>query len=117
MALEVPEVMPRLLAATTTMGTAWQQHLDHWEDEEPGECNDIAIVAHHLVRLAANKYQTEFRSIFHAVEEMMAEDPSNEVMNLLAVGLLEDLQNITSWPQSPVGSSAFLPYASPSRPI
>lgn len=114
MVLDVSDVVPKLVAATTTMGPAWEKHLQFWEgDDQRGEYNDISVIAHHMVILAANGEEEELHSICQAVEEMFADERTQQSTNLLVVGLIEDIQNTTSWPQSPVGSSAFLPFLGP----
>lgn len=111
---DVTEVVAKLIAAAPTIGPAWRQYLDSWHGEEDrGEYNDIGVVARHLVQLVADGEDFEPRSIFDVVEEIYATNPSGEVSGLLTVGLIEDIQNITSWATSPVGSSAFLPFLGP----
>jgi hypothetical protein len=111
---DVEDVISRLLAADPTIGTAWQEHLDFWEgDESRGGYNDIGVIARHLVQLVADHQDADVRALFDVVEDVYAGTPSREVSNLLTVGLIEDIQNSTSWPRSPVGSSAFLPFLKP----
>jgi hypothetical protein len=109
----VDEVLVRLLALTETMDSAWQEHLDFWEGEERGEYNDVAIVAHHVVALTAKRQDDELRNIWQTVEGLYSEERTMEATNLLTVGLIEDLQHITSWPHSPIGSSTLLPFLGP----
>jgi hypothetical protein len=52
MAVDVTDVMPRVLAVATTMDTEWKTHKNSWGDQEPGEYNDIAIVAQHVAKVA-----------------------------------------------------------------
>lgn len=113
MTRDVDDLIERLLTAAWTVGPTWQEHLDFWEGDARGEYNDIAVVARHLVRLVADRQASEVQSIFDVVEDAYAADPSREVSNLLTVGLIEDIQNSTSWPSSPIGSSAFLPFLGP----
>lgn len=73
----------------------WKEYLSRWgENEERGITNDLAEFAYHIVWLRINNKVEEFNDIFNAIEYALAE--GNDAMhNILATGLLENIQNIT----------------------
>ena len=96
-------------AAMPSIAASWEQHLEFWTGEElRGASNDVGVVAHHLVELMNRGETTPVRSVLDVVECLLAGPLEIDVRNLV-VGLLEDLQNITSHDYVPVGSSSFVP--------
>jgi hypothetical protein len=107
------EVVRRLLAASSSIGPLWQEHLDFWQGERAGEYNDVALIARHAVHLAAIGDQAELQGIFDTVEELLGENLAGEAREILVTGLLEDIQNLTSHSDRPVGSSKFVAFLGP----
>lgn len=72
----------------------WNRYLSGWGDnDERGITNDLAAFAYHIVWLRTNNKVEEFNDIFSAIEYALAE--GNDAMhNILATGLLENIQNI-----------------------
>jgi hypothetical protein len=84
--------IPRLLAASVTFETPHSDAL-------PQEYEILGELAHHLVVLIGRDEVTEPTDVISVAETLIAEG-DRAVMNLVALGLLEDLQNITSHPDA-----------------
>ena len=74
----------------------WNAHLDYWGGEEDrGLYNDIAVFAHYIVDSYRESQTEEFEAGFSLIEDMITEGPA-DVRKLMMIGLLEDVQNISS---------------------
>jgi hypothetical protein len=94
--MTVNEVVPALLAACPTAGSAWQTHLDFWKGEmDRGLYNDAAVIAHHLVESFERDELLEFPSAFAVLERCLIEG-DKEARDLATIGVIEDIQNIAS---------------------
>jgi hypothetical protein len=111
--VDVDGVVTQLLEALPSIGEKWAVHLDLWDGDPAGSYNDVAVMAHHLVDLLSTGQTDEAAQLFRLVEELLDQDPPTEVRTLLVIGLLEDIQNITSHEQRPIGSAAFVPLLGP----
>jgi hypothetical protein len=111
--IDCPEAVERLRAAARTIAPAWDAHLLQWHGEPAGFYNDVSVIAHHVVGLLGKGEVHEVRAVFAAVEQMLSNRLSDAAQDVLVVGFLEDVQNVTSHSDSPTGSSAFVPLLGP----
>jgi hypothetical protein len=72
----------------------WQEHLDWWEGEEAGLCNDMSQFSHYVTELIIEKKSDNLPEIFNFVETLMV-DGDLDVQNAAATCFLENLINIT----------------------
>jgi len=92
---DLGEAARRLVAVCPEFSQAWRKHLDWWDGEPAGEYNDVAALAHWIVeQMAANNLDC-FPALFGEVETTL-EAAGPRLRDLLVVGLLEDIQNISA---------------------
>jgi len=72
----------------------WDEHLNFWEREPAGVCNDMSKFSHYVARLIENGQTENLESIFKLVEDFIVNGDS-DVQNAAATCFLENLQNIT----------------------
>jgi hypothetical protein len=89
------QIMPMFLAACPGFERQWQEHKEWWADEEPGEFNDIAEFARYLVESFESERTLEFPAAF-AILEKILEEGDDEARAIGEIGLIEDLQTISS---------------------
>lgn len=105
------EVMPRLIADFPGFRPRWQKHLELWKGEPAGSYNDIAEFAHFVVQdLYPNGNTADLQRAFDLMEQWLVNGNQN-LRDLIAVGFLEDVQNVASW--QPFGKEAFIPFLGP----
>jgi hypothetical protein len=93
--MTVDDVIPTLLEACPAARPAWDEHLSWWDGQPAGYYNDVSVFAHHVVNsYSASKFD-EIPSFFAALERLIVEG-NEEVVGLATVGLIEDVQNISS---------------------
>ncbi len=92
--LTVDELVPEFLARCPRLKSDWDRHLEIWGDKERGTFNDMAVIAHYLVRCFENDQLDEFPIAFAVIERCFTDgdDRTQEA----ATGILEDIQNISS---------------------
>jgi hypothetical protein len=73
----------------------WQKHLDWWEGEEAGLCNDMSQFSRYVTELIVDKQLDNLPQIFDFIEILMI-DGDLDVQNAAATCFLENLINITS---------------------
>jgi hypothetical protein len=76
-----------------------------WTGEEAGGFNDVNVFAHHIVDSYAKGLTAECHALFAAVVRVLTEG-DNEARSLAALGVLEDVQTISS--HHPFGPEAFV---------
>jgi len=109
--MTIAEVVPAFLAVCPSIGPAWQEHLDFWGDEpDRGNFNDAAVIAHHLVDGFERGETSELPAAFALLERCLTEG-DGQVRNLVMVGVIEDVQNVSS--HRPFGSDVFLGWLGP----
>jgi hypothetical protein len=105
------EVMPRLIADFPGFRPRWEKHLELWKGEPAGSYNDIAEFAHFVVKdLYPNGNTADLQRAFDLMEQGLVNGNRN-LRDLIAIGFLEDVQNIASW--QPFGKEAFIPFLGP----
>ena len=87
--------MPLFLVACPGFQQQWQEHKEWWADEEAGEYNDIAEFARYLVESYEHDRTSEFPTAF-AILERILEEGDEEARALAEIGLIEDMQTISS---------------------
>jgi hypothetical protein len=95
MSINKNQVIQMLLKTIPGFETAWQEHLKYWGAEERGEYNDIAEIARYIVESYANDNVSEFPTFFETVEAIVNEG-DNSAKELAIIGVLEDIQTISS---------------------
>jgi hypothetical protein len=105
------EVMARLIADFPDFRPRWEKHLDFWKGEPAGSYNDIVQFAHFIAEdLYAKGKIADLQHAFDLVEHWLANGSQN-LRDLIAVGFLEDLQNVASWQE--FGKEVFIPFLGP----
>jgi hypothetical protein len=89
------DVIPRLMQSCPSLAAPWQAHLDEWGGDEPGIYNDAAVAAHFFVELLEARNVHELAAGFATVEDLLL-GGDRETRAMLIVGLIEDVQNISS---------------------
>jgi hypothetical protein len=104
------QVMPLLMKAAPGFEESWREHLKWWDGEERGDFNDIAEFAHYLVRSYAAGELSELPAVFATVERIL-QGGTDSAKELVATGLLEDIQTIAS--HESFGADAFVKWLGP----
>ena len=108
--IEPGEVVARVLAVAPGFGPRWEQHLATWDGAERGDFNDATELARYLVESYAAGATSEFAAVFAALEQVL-ESGTPAARNLVAVGVIEDLQTIAS--HEAFGGQVFLEWLGP----
>jgi hypothetical protein len=86
-------LMPDLVARFPGFEDLWLAHLDYWEGEPAGLCNDMAEFAVYVGSLLQENTRTpELETIFAHAESLLA-DGSDEVKDAVATCFLENIVN------------------------
>jgi len=104
------DVVPALLEACPSAEPLWEEHLSEWKDELPGNFLNVSVFARHVARSYREGRTREFANFFLVVERMIQEGDA-DVVGLATVGILEDLQVLSSHEQ--FGSAPFVPWLLP----
>jgi hypothetical protein len=105
------EVMPRLIAEFPGFHARWEKHLESWHGEPAGHYNDIAQFVHFVVEdLYPTGKTADLQHAFELVEQWLVNGNRN-LRDLIAIGFLEDLQNIASWKE--FGREVFISFLGP----
>ena len=105
------EVMPRLIAEFPAFRPRWEKHIELWKGERAGSYNDISEFAHFVVKdLYPNGNTADLQRAFDLMEHWLVNGNQN-LRNLIAIGFLEDVQNVASW--QTFGREAFIPFLGP----
>jgi hypothetical protein len=111
---DVDDLLPALLDACPSATSAWEAHLAYWAGEDAGgPYIDVSIIARHAVDLSEAGRTVELRALFSGIEDLYAGELTPEAHEVMTVGLLEGIQNITMHDHVPVNSSDFLDYLGP----
>jgi hypothetical protein len=113
-------VIPLLTEASPPFADRWTEWLAFWEDDDEssrpesatlenprGYYNDIAQFAHYLVERFESGEISDFPKVFELVEVLLS-GSNDYVRDLIVIGLIEDLQTISS--NRPIGRDAILPW-------
>lgn len=87
------DVVEQLLASMPSIAPAWAEHLEFWGEDTPGSYNDVSVIATHVTRLFAEGQVREVDAMSLVVERLLDQPVTEEVLTLLAFGLIEDTQN------------------------
>ena len=96
-----------LLEACPNIEKDWKEHLEYWGEEKPGDYTNIAEFAHYVVDEHQN---ADFLSNFFSLVEKLLVEGTDKTKELITIGLIEDIQNISS---HPLGWKVFEPYLGP----
>ena len=92
----IADVAPAFIAVCPTIDAAWRDYLAFWgDDTNRGYYNDASVIAQHLVASFERGELAEFPAAFALLERCFAEGNA-EVQNLVAVGVIEGIQNVAS---------------------
>ena len=93
--LDPPKLAEHFLKMCPEFSGVWNAHLEYWGDDERGEYIDIAEFARFLVDSYAEGRTERFPEIFAEIECLLLEG-NTRVREIVAIGLLEDLQTNAS---------------------
>jgi hypothetical protein len=102
--------MQLLLEACPGFQPTWQEHLDWWKDEEPGDYNSTSEFARYLVESFESGQTSEFPAAFVAIEKILNEG-DEESRSLAGIGVIESLQTIGS--NHSCGEDVFIQWLGP----
>ena len=91
------ECIPFILERFPGFQSGWTAHLEYWEGEAAGLCNDMGAFTHYVCELLAAREppSAELRAIFEMIEDLMVRG-DEEVKDAVATCFLENLQNSES---------------------
>jgi hypothetical protein len=87
--------MKTILERVPAFRVQWQTHLDYWNGEDAGLCNDISQFSHYVTELVVNDQLENLSEIFNLIEQLTV-DGDAEVKNAIATCFLENLLNVAS---------------------
>lgn len=97
-------VIPLFLKASSE----WKKDLEKarmgWDEGKPALYNEIAVLALYIVNAYKNQSTKDFPKIFNTIE-LIIQEGNEKAKELLVVGLIEDIQNISS--REPFGPDVF----------
>ncbi|MEE4243807.1 MAG: hypothetical protein V2I33_00260 [Kangiellaceae bacterium] len=79
-----------LKTACSDIDEQWQEHLDFWEDEEPGYYNDISVIVHYIISKYKESNLEDFQRIAEVIE-LGLQSNNAETSELALVGVLEGI--------------------------
>ena len=74
---------------------AWRAHLEYWDGEEAGLCNDMSAFSSYVEDLVAKNRTENLKPIFDLIEQLM-NDGDQTVKDAVATCFLENLINRAS---------------------
>lgn len=104
------DAVSRLVGTCPDFKDAWRAHLDYWNGEPAGEYIDLGALAQWVVDRMDSNDAGCFPALFKELEELLA-PAGAELRDLLVVGLLEDIQNVSA--NRKVNPDLVLPYLGP----
>jgi hypothetical protein len=88
------QAVRRLVAVCPDFAPHWLQYLDSWEGKQSGEYNDMSALGEWVVNRMAAGILECMAELFDEVESLLV-GASTEVRNVIVIGLLEDIQNMS----------------------
>lgn len=74
----------------------WKEHLEFWDNEEAGSCNEMSVFSHYINRrLNENASEEEIKLVFDFIEFLMKEG-DQATRDVAATCFLENLLNYDS---------------------
>ncbi len=89
------ECMQLVLSEVPGFRDAWQRHLDYWEGEPAGLCNDMTAFSRYVSDLIAQGNTHDLPAIFNLIEKLMVEG-DEQVKDAAATCFIENLLNRAS---------------------
>jgi len=86
---------------------SWEIHLNYWESEEAGLCNDVSSFARFTIEKTNSKNQELLNTVFAVAEELLI-DGDEDVRTAVATCFLENLLNGVS--AGTISNSSFLSF-------
>lgn len=87
--------MQNILERVPAFKQDWQTHLDYWNGEEAGLCNDMSEFSRYVADLILTNQLESLPQIFSLVEEFLNEG-NQQVQEAIATCFLENLINCCS---------------------
>jgi hypothetical protein len=100
-------VIPLFLKACPGWKEALEKVRADWHGNKPNPYNEISSLAHFLVNPYKDGTTSDFPKIFNTLE-LIIQEGNHQAKELLVVGLIEDLQNIST--SESLGSDIFKPW-------
>ena len=76
--------------ACSDIGPQWQDHLDFWEDEEPGYYNEISVIVHYIMNKHKASDFRDFEDIAKIID-LGLKSKHDETSELALIGVLEGI--------------------------
>ena len=89
-------VIPLFLKACSDWKKDLEEERMGWNEKKPGLYNQIAVLARYIVNAYKNQLTKDFAKIFNTLE-LIIQEGNEKAKELVVVGLIEDIQNISSW--------------------
>jgi hypothetical protein len=105
-----PNLIPGFLEICPEFEARWKEHCDYWLPDHAGDYGDLS----ELARFVIDSYEQGHVDIIKRVldhTERLLEKKDPQISRLLVIGLLEDIQIISS--HFAFGPEVFVPYLGP----
>lgn len=84
---------------------SWEKHLNYWDGEEAGLCNDVSSFTDFTIVKIGDENQKLLTTIFGVTENLL-KDGDEEVRTVIATCFLENILNVVS--AGKIASSSFV---------
>jgi hypothetical protein len=89
-------VIDSLLRLIPRIEKEWKEHLGFWGNGDRGRYNDITVFAQRIVDDYESKNTGYYDPLFEEIENIII-NGDYRARDLIGIGLLEDIQTISSW--------------------
>ena len=101
------EMMNLILRTVPAFHASWQAHLDYWEGDAAGLCNDMQVFGEYVIKALQESSPLDLSMVFNLIERLLVEGDT-AVKDAAATCFLENLLNSAAAGQIDV--HLFAPY-------
>ena len=101
------EMMTVILQTVPAFQTNWQAHLDYWDGDEAGLCNDMQAFAEYVIKHLQESGLLDLAMVFNLIERLLIEGDT-AVKDAAATCFLENLLNSAA--ARDIDAHVFAPY-------
>ena len=89
------DLIPLFLTILPELKHDWEEHLTYWGNEKRCDYIDLAVLDHFIINSYEKKTTDKFPEFFNLIENLL-KSGSAEIQGLVVVGILEDIQTIST---------------------
>ncbi len=108
--INASEAIALMRDSCSHIGPDWEEHLEFWDDDDPGYYNEAIVIANYVVNRIEFNSLKDMPSIFQAIENII-ENGTDEAKTIAIYGFLESARNIAS--HQAFTDKALIPFLGP----